>query len=113
MESEGEAKQLSEERQESKRAGKLATPQRATLETLLEAADGKKILRIVLKTDVQGSLEALTAALNQIESKKVDHEIIHAGVGPISENYILLASASNAVGVGFEVKVAHVAVTAA
>src|SRR5947207_815290 len=113
MDSEREAKQLSEERLESKRTGKLATPQRATLETLLEAADGKKILRIVLKTDVQGSLEALTSALNQIESKKVDLEIIHAGVGPISENDILLASASNAVVVGFNVKVENMAVTAA
>jgi len=113
MDSEREAKQLSEERLESKRAGKLATPQRATLETLLEAADGKKVLRIVLKTDVQGSLEALTGALNQIESKKVDLEIIHAGVGPISENDILLASASNAVVVGFNVKVENMAVTAA
>jgi translation initiation factor IF-2 len=113
MDSEREAKQLSEERLESKRAGKLATPQRATLETLLEAADGKKGLRIVLKTDVQGSLEALTGALNQIESKKVDLEIIHAGVGPISENDILLASASNAVVVGFNVKVENMAVTAA
>src|SRR5213082_369112 len=113
MDSEREAKQLSEERLESKRAGKLATPQRATLETLLEAADGKKVLRIVLKTDVQGSLEALTSALNQIESKKVDLEIIHAGVGPISENDILLASASNAVVVGFNVKVENMAVTAA
>src|SRR5438045_5647898 len=113
IDSEREAKQLSEERLESKRAGKLATPQRATLETLLEAADGKKVLRIVLKTDVQGSSEALTSALNQIESKKVDLEIIHAGVGPISENDILLASASNAVVVGFNVKVENMAVTAA
>jgi len=113
MESEREAKQLSEERLDSKRAGKLATPQRATLETLLEAIDGKKVLRIVLKTDVQGSLEALTGALTQIESKKVDLEIIHAGVGPISENDILLASASNAVVVGFNVKVENMAVTAA
>ena len=88
-----------------KAPGKLAAPQRATLETCLEAADGKKGLRIVLKTDVQGSLEALTGALNQIESKKVDLEIIHAGVGPISENDILLASASNAVVIGFNVKV--------
>src|SRR5512132_3152395 len=76
MDSEREAKQLSEERLEAKRAGKLATPQRATLETLLEAIDGRKILRIVLKTDVQGSLEALSGALTQIESKKVDLEII-------------------------------------
>jgi len=113
MDSEREAKTLSEERLEAMRAGKLATPQRATLETLLEAADGKKILRIVLKTDVQGSLEALSGALNQIESKKVDLDIIHAGVGPISENDILLASASNAVVVGFNVKVENMAVTAA
>jgi translation initiation factor IF-2 len=113
MPSEREAKALSEERLEAKRAGKLGAPQRATLETLLEAADGKKTLRIVLKTDVQGSLEALTSALTQIESKKVDLEIIHGGVGPISENDILLASASNAVVVGFNIKVENLAVGAA
>ena len=113
MASEREAKALSEERLEAKRAGKLSTPQRATLETLLEAADGKKLLRIVLKTDVQGSLEALIGALSQIESKKIDLEIIHGGVGPISENDILLASASNAVVVGFNVKVESLAVGAA
>jgi translation initiation factor IF-2 len=113
MESERSAKTLSEERLAAKRAEKLTTPQRATLETLLEAADGKKILRIVLKCDAQGSLEALTGALKQIESKKVDLELIHAGVGPISESDMLLASASNAVVVGFNVKVESNAVTAA
>jgi translation initiation factor IF-2 len=113
MHSEREAKQLSEERLEEKRSGKLAAPPRATLESLLETADGKKILRIVLKTDVQGSLEALSGALNQIESKKIDLEIIHAGVGPISENDILLASASNAVVIGFNVKTENLAVGAA
>ena len=113
MDSEREAKTLSEERLEAKRTGKLAAPQRATLETLLETADGKKVLRIVLKSDVQGSLEALSNALGQIESKKVNLDIIHAGVGPISENDILLASASNAVVVGFNVKVENMAVSAA
>ena len=113
MATEREAKALSEERLEAKRAGKLATPQRATLETLLEAADGKKLLRIILKTDVQGSLEALTGALSQIDSKKIDLEIVHGGVGPISENDILLASASNAVVVGFNTKVESLAVGAA
>src|SRR5205085_8203610 len=82
-------------------------------ETLLEAADGKKTLRLVLKCDVQGSVEALTGALSQIESKKIDLEIIHSGVGPISESDILLASASNAVVVGFNTKVENVAVSAA
>jgi translation initiation factor IF-2 len=113
MESERTAKTLSEERVEAKRAEKLSVPQRATLETLLEAADGKKVLRIVLKCDVQGSVEALVGSLHQIESKKVDLEIVHSGVGPISESDILLASASNAVVIGFNVKVENMAVSAA
>jgi translation initiation factor IF-2 len=113
MESERAAKTLSEERLEAKRAEKLSVPQRATLETLLEAADGKKVLRIILKCDVQGSVEALVGSLRQIESKKVDLEIVHSGVGPISESDILLASASNAVVVGFNVKVENMAVSAA
>src|SRR3954471_1314370 len=113
MESEREAKTLSEERLEAKRTDKLSVPQRATLETLLETADDKKTLRIVLKCDVQGSLEALVTALGQIESKKVDLDIIHAAVGPISESDILLASASNAVVIGFNIKVEAMAVPAA
>jgi translation initiation factor IF-2 len=113
MESERSAKTLSEERLLEQRAGKLSVPQRATLESLLEAADGKKHLRIVLKCDAQGSLEALSGALDQIESKKIDLEIIHAGVGPISESDILLASASDAVVVGFNVKVESMAVSVA
>jgi translation initiation factor IF-2 len=111
MASEREVKTLSEERLEAKRADKLTVPQRATLESLLEEADGKKVLRIVLKCDAQGSLEALTGALGQIKSNKIDLEIIHAAVGPISESDILLASASNAVVIGFNVKVESVAVT--
>jgi translation initiation factor IF-2 len=113
MESERTAKTLSDERLQAKRTEKLTVPQRATLETLLESAAGKKILRLVLKCDTQGSVEALTAALKQIESKKVDLEMIHAGVGPISESDILLASASNAVVVGFNTKVENMAVSAA
>src|SRR6266404_7710041 len=113
MDSERSAKTLSEERLLAKRADKLTVPQRATLESLLEAADGKKVLRIVLKCDAQGSLEALVGALKQIESKKVDLQIIHSAVGPISESDILLASASNAVVVGFNVKVESMAVPAA
>ncbi len=113
MESERATKTLSDERLEAKRAEKLSVPQRATLETLLESATGIKILRLVLKCDTQGSVEALTAALKQIESKKVDLEMIHAGVGPISESDILLASASSAVVIGFNTKVENMAVTAA
>lgn len=113
MESERSAKTLSEERLQLNRTEKLAAPPRATLESLLEAADGKKHLRIILKCDAQGTLEALSTALYQIESKKVDLDIIHSGVGPISENDILLASASNTVVVGFNIKVEANAVNAA
>ena len=113
MDSERSAKTLSEERLLAKRTDKLAIPKRATLESLLEAAGGKKVLRIVLKCDAQGSLEALVGALKQIDSKKVDLELIHSAVGPISESDILLASASSAVVVGFNVKVENMAVSAA
>jgi translation initiation factor IF-2 len=113
MESERSAKTLSEERLQTKRADKLTVPQRATLESLLDATEGKKILRIVLKCDAQGSVEALVGALKQIDSKKVDLEIIHSAVGPISESDILLASASSAVVIGFNIKVESMAVSAA
>ncbi len=113
MESEKSTKVLSEERLAARRTEKLSVPQRATLESLLETADGKKVLRLVLKCDAQGSLEALVASLGQIQSKKIDLEMIHSGVGPISESDILLASASNAVVVGFNIKVESNAVGAA
>lgn len=107
MDSDRAAKLLSEERLEALRKDKLSVPHRATLENLFASlAEGqKKVLNIVLKCDVQGSLEALIQSLNQIESKKIDLELIHAAVGPISESDILLATASNAVVVGFNVKV--------
>jgi translation initiation factor IF-2 len=113
MPTERDAKTLSEERLQAKRTGKLNVPQRATLESLLEAIDGKKLLRIVLKGDTQGSIEAIVGALGTIQSDKIDLEIVHAGVGPVSESDMLLASASNAVVVGFNVKVESQAVTAA
>jgi translation initiation factor IF-2 len=74
------------------------------LESLFDSmGDGRKSLQLILKCDVQGSAEALAASLNQIESKKIDLELIHVGVGPISESDVLLATASNAVIVGFYV----------
>jgi translation initiation factor IF-2 len=115
MESERAARLLSEERLESQRSEKLAAPKRTTLESLFEdIKEGtRKVLKIVLKCDVQGSLEAITASLKEIKSQKIDLEIIHNAVGPISENDILLATASNAVVVGFNVKVESTAAAAA
>jgi len=107
MANERDVRTLSEERLEARRTEKLTTPQRATLENLFEslAADQKKSLQIVLKSDVQGSLEALTTSLGEIKSKKITLNIIHSAVGPITESDVLLASASDAVIIGFGVKV--------
>lgn len=115
MDSERSAKRLGEERLEAARITKLATPRRAALETLFASAeDGqKKFLKVILKTDVQGSLEALSAQLREIKSDKVSLNFVLEGVGPVSENDILLASASDAVVLGFGVKVEGKAVKTA
>jgi len=107
MESERDARALSEERLFAIRSNKLAAPQRATLENLFSnIADGQRpSLRIVLKGDVQGSLEALVGALKEIPQNKITLDILHAAVGPITESDVLLASASNAIIIGFSVKV--------
>jgi translation initiation factor IF-2 len=107
MDSERDARTLSEERLDSLRTVKLTVPKRTTLENLFQsmADDKKKSLQIILKTDVQGSLEALTSSLGEIKSDKISLQIIHSAVGPITESDVLLASASSAVIVGFSVKV--------
>jgi len=115
MESDKAARALGEERLEELRTEKLAVPQRATLENLFATfAEGqKKALRVVIKSDVQGSLEAIVGSLDQIKSKKVELEIIHSAVGPVTESDVLLATASNAVIIGFGVKVENSSAAAA
>ncbi|MEI6375696.1 MAG: translation initiation factor IF-2 [bacterium] len=114
MESERSARQLSEERLDATRKEKLAAPKRATLENLFAniAADQKKVLQIVLKADMQGSLEALIGTLADIPQDKIDLRIIHSSVGPITESDVLLASASDAIIIGFGIKVENSANTA-
>ena len=111
METEKAATILSQERLNSSRLNKLSTPSRPTLETLFaDMAEGqRKVLKVILKADVQGSSEALVNSLRQIQSKKIDLDIVHAAVGPITETDVLLAAASNAVVVGFNVKVENTA----
>ncbi|MBM3857580.1 MAG: translation initiation factor IF-2, partial [Verrucomicrobia bacterium] len=115
MDSERSARQLSEERLEALRSTKLAAPQRATLENLFKnlAAEQKKVLNIILKADMQGSLEAIIGTLADIPKDKVDLKIVHSGVGPISESDVLLATTSNAVIIGFSVKLENTAATVA
>ena len=109
MRNEKEARQLSEQRQLAARAGAQAEQgPRTTLEDFLgqtAAAAGKvQTLNLVIKADVQGSLEALNESLGKLPSEKIQIEIIHGVVGSINENDVLLASASNAIIVGFRVK---------
>jgi translation initiation factor IF-2 len=115
LDNERSAKKLSEERQEELRQKKLAVPRRSSLETLFNnLRDGeRKALKLVLKTDVQGSLEAITKMLMEIKSEKVNVEILHSAAGPIGEGDVLLASASDAIVIGFNVKVENTAVSVA
>ncbi len=107
MKTEKEARDLSEQRQLEERARSLrrnrATPVWKTSWARLTKARRKK-LHIVLKADVQGSLEAINDALGKKKSEKIELEIIHGVVGSINENDVLLASASDAVIIGFRVK---------
>ena len=103
MDSERHAKKLSDERLDEMRQKKLARPVQTSLETLfqnIEAGD-KKVLKLILKCDAQGSVEAVVNSLEEIKSDKISLNILHASAGPITESDILLASASDAVVLGF------------
>ncbi|MDZ4287197.1 MAG: translation initiation factor IF-2, partial [Prosthecobacter sp.] len=115
MEIERVVKKLSEERLEEIRTKKLTTVRRSTLEHLFASIEegNKKALKLVLKTDVQGSVEAISKSLSEVTSEKVNQEILHADVGSINESDVLLASASDAVILGFNVKVENKALAVA
>jgi len=108
MDSERAAKKLAAERQEELRAERLKMPQKSRMEDILaHANDGasKAVLRLVLKTDVQGSVEAIRNAILDIESDKVDVTFLAAAAGPITEGDVQSASSSDAVLIGFNTKV--------
>jgi translation initiation factor IF-2 len=106
MKSEKEARDLSEQRQLEERASSGTEAKRTTLEDLMGQVEAgkKKTLNLVVKADVQGSLEAISESLGKLKSDKVELPIIHGAVGSINENDVLLASASDAVIIGFRVK---------
>lgn len=115
MDSERAARKLSEERQEELRMQRLQQPKRSRMEDLLSMmGDGsqKAVLKLYLKGDVQGSVEAIKKAIMDIESDKVECQFIGAAAGPISESDVLLASSSDAIILGFNVKVESNAVKA-
>jgi translation initiation factor IF-2 len=116
MRNEREARTVAEERVEQARQGKLTQSTGVTLENLFATiAEGdKKTLQVVLKADVQGSIEAITESLKKIPSDKVDINFLFTGVGPITVNDVLLAKASsNAVIIGFNTRTDNSAATEA
>jgi translation initiation factor IF-2 len=100
------ARQVSEYREQKAREATLAKSSKLSLEGLAEQLKtaGVKELPIILKTDVQGSAEVLADTLTKLSNDKVKIKILHTGVGAITENDVLLASASNAVIIGFSVR---------
>ncbi len=100
------ARQIALHRQAKLREAALAKSARLTLEQLHQqlAAGDVKELPLIIKADVQGSVEVLADTLNKLSTEKVKIKVIHAGVGAITETDVLLASASNAVIIGFNVR---------
>ena len=104
---EKKARTLSLLKQEEKRVGKLRGSQRMSLEELYQhIKDGTiKELKVVIKGDVQGSLEALKKSLEELSTNEVKLIVSHMGTGNINESDIMLALVSNAIVIGFHVKV--------
>jgi translation initiation factor IF-2 len=107
VEDEKAAREVAAQRaQEAKTLGQESRA-KVTLENLFAqlASNTSKVLKIVVKADTQGSVEAIVEALKKIESEKVSLEIIHSAVGTITESDVALASASDAVILGFHTRV--------
>jgi translation initiation factor IF-2 len=116
MKNEREAKSLANERQEELRLKRLKPQHRNRMEDLFSMVNeggGKSQLKIILKCDVQGSVEAIKKAILAIESEKVDCQFITAAAGPVTESDIAYAASSDAIIMGFNVKVEAKAVKAA
>jgi translation initiation factor IF-2 len=116
MKSEREAKTLATERQETQRLARLKPQHRNRMEDLysmVRDGGGKAQLKLILKCDVQGSVEAIKKAVLAIESDKVECTFITAAAGPITESDIAYASSTDAIILGFNVKVEAKAVKSA
>jgi translation initiation factor IF-2 len=106
LEDERKAKQIAMLRQQKQREATLARISRVSLEKLYQQVQegAVKELKLVLKADVHGSIEALTKALSELGTKDIKVFMIHSGMGEITESDIMLASASDAIVVGFNVR---------
>ena len=101
---ERKAREIALFRQGKFRDVKLARQQAANLENMFQGTEGMKTLSLIIKTDLQGSQEALVQSLLKLSGDEVRVQVVHAAVGGISESDVNLAIASNAVIIGFNVR---------
>lgn len=111
MDDERSARDIANKREQLQRMQGLRTQKHITLDEIGRriAVGNFKELNIIVKGDVDGSIEALTDSLVKLSTEEVQVKVIHKAVGPISESDILLAAASNAIVIGFQVRPSNAA----
>ena len=104
--SDKEAKAISEEQKNIQKESEFTTANRISLNKLFERLQKGEVkdLNLIIKADVQGSIEALKQSLEKCSTDEVQVKIIHGGVGAINESDVMLASASDAIIIGFNVR---------
>ena len=107
LEDEKAARELADQRVQEARTLTTEARAKVTLENLFATLDATqaKVLKVVVKADTQGSVEAIVEALKKIDSGNVSLEVIHSAVGTITESDVTLASASHAVVLGFHTRI--------
>ena len=102
---ERQARQIAEERQARQREGEMAKQKKASLKSMMEQAEAEqKELVLIIKGDTQGSIEALKGSLEKLDIEGLHVNVIRSSVGAITESDVSLASASNAIIIGFNVR---------
>lgn len=107
VENDKTARTIAEERAIAFKSEELEKRPKVTLENLFDtlASEQNKVLKVVVKADTQGSVEAIVDALRKIDSSKVALDIIHSAVGTITESDVVLSSASKAIILGFHTRI--------
>ncbi len=106
MEDEKKARQVAQSRMQKQREAELALRKRITLDDLFSQIQKGEVkeLNIIIKADVQGSVEAVSESLSKLSTEAVKLNVIHGSVGAITESDVMLASASNAIIIGFNIR---------
>ncbi len=100
------SRQVAEERREKVKAARISTSAKVTLDNLFSKIDAGKMthLNIIIKADVQGSVEAVKQALEKLSNDEVKVRVLHSGVGAITRDDVNLASAFDAIIIGFNIR---------